>query len=204
MQSVESGSSAQSSPSSSRQGLNWTMKGGGITFGVMVLVLIVALLFAANQNDVIGWLLVIISGGWLLLAVAVVLGVRRGAQSVSKQVKNMTASMAPRTEVQGQSAPAVDPMRDTKLDHSFKIVQVQTRVIQEELAQGAAADQDMVGRALETIEITAGNARDMIKASQDSSQHDSASRPDGAASSQRSRGSRAAQDEGPIQGEVIN
>nr|WDS96187.1 hypothetical protein mcr_00228 [Micrococcus sp.] len=204
MQSVESGSSAQSSPSSSRQGLNWTMKGGGITFGVMVLVLIVALLFAANQNDVIGWLLVIISGGWLLLAVAVVLGVRRGAQSVSKQVKNMTASMAPRTEVQGQSAPAVDPMRDTKLDHSFKIVQVQTRVIQEELAQGAAADQDMVGRALETIEITAGNARDMIKASQDSSQHDSTARPDDAASSQRPRGSRAAQDEGPIQGEVIN
>ncbi|SFV23105.1 hypothetical protein [Micrococcus terreus] len=204
MQSVESGSSAQSSPSSSRQGLNWTMKGGGITFGVMVLVLIVALLFAANQNDVIGWLLVIISGGWLLLAVAVVLGVRRGAQSVSKQVKNMTASMAPRTEVQGQSAPAVDPMRDTKLDHSFKIVQVQTRVIQEELAQGAAADQDMVGRALETIEITAGNARDMIKASQHGSQQDSTARPDDAASSQRPRGSRAAQDEGPIQGEVIN
>ena len=67
MQSVESGSSAHPSPSSSRQGLNWTMKGGGITFGVMVLVLIVALLFAANQNDVIGWLLVIIAGGWLLL-----------------------------------------------------------------------------------------------------------------------------------------
>lgn len=204
MQSVESGSSAHPSPSSSRQGLNWTMKGGGITFGVMVLVLIVALLFAANQNDVIGWLLVIIAGGWLLLAVAVVLGVRRGAQSVSKQVKNMTASMAPRTEVQGQSAPAVDPLRDTKLDHSFKIVQVQIRVIQEELAQGAQADQDMVGRALETIEITASNARDMIKASPDNSQQCPTARPDDAASSQRPRGSRTAPDEGPIQGEVIN
>ncbi len=197
---MESGSSAQSSPSSARQGLNWTMKGGGITFGIMVLVLIVALLFAANQNDVIGWLLVVIAGGWLLLAVAVVLGVRRGAQSVSKQVKNMTASMAPRTEVQGQSAPAVDPMRDTKLDHSFKIVQVQTRVIQEELAQGAAADQDMVSRALETIEITASNAREMIQESGGHQEH----RPDGAASSQQHRGSRAPQGEGPIQGEVIN
>ena len=163
MQSVESGSSAQSSPSSSRQGLNWTMKGGGITFGVMVLVLIVALLFAANQNDVIGWLLVIISGGWLLLAVAVVLGVRRGAQSVSKQVKNMTASMAPRTEVQGQSAPAVDPMRDTKLDHSFKIVQVQARVVKEQLDAAGGADREMVDRALETIQITSSNARDMLK-----------------------------------------
>ena len=180
------------------------MKGGGITFGIMVLVLIVALLFAANQNDVIGWLLVIISGGWLLLAIAVVLGVRRGAQSVNRQVKNMTASMAPRTEVHGQSEPAVDPMRDTKLDHSFKIVQVQTRVIQEELAQGTEADQDMVGRALETIEITAGNARDMIKETQRGSQREGTAQPDDASSSQQHRGSRAARDEGPIQGEVIN
>lgn len=181
------------------------MKGGGITFGIMVLVLIVALLFAANQNDVIGWLLVIIAGGWLLLALFVVLGVRRGAQSVSKQVKNMTASMAPRVDARPAAAqPTADPMRDTKLDHSFKIVQVQTRVIQEELAQGAAADQDMVGRALETIEITASNARDMIKESQPQGDAKNQARPDGGASSSGARGGRAAQDEGPIQGEVIN
>ena len=52
-----------------------------------------------------------------------------------------------------------------KLDHSFKIVQVQVRVVEQERAKGDAADQDTIRRALETIEITATNARDMIKSS---------------------------------------
>ncbi len=56
-------------------------------------------------------------------------------------------------------------MRDLKLDHSFKIVQVQVRVVDEERAKGATANQDTINRALETIAITATNARDMIKSS---------------------------------------
>ena len=52
-----------------------------------------------------------------------------------------------------------------KLDHSFKIVQVQVRVVEQERAKGEASDQDTIRRALETIEITATNARDMIKSS---------------------------------------
>jgi hypothetical protein len=58
-----------------------------------------------------------------------------------------------------------EEVRDMKLDHSFKIVQVQVRVVEQERAKGAAADQDTIRRALETIEITATNARDMIKSS---------------------------------------
>jgi hypothetical protein len=58
-----------------------------------------------------------------------------------------------------------EEIRDMKLDHSFKIVQVQVRVVEQERAKGAAADQDTIRRALETIEITATNARDMIKSS---------------------------------------
>ena len=65
----------------------------------------------------------------------------------------------------GVKAPAADPMRDTKLDHSFKIAQVQVRVVREQLAAGAGMDREMVDRALETIDITASNARDMIKES---------------------------------------
>jgi len=38
-------------------------------------------------------------------------------------------------------------------------------VVEQEWAKGAAADQDTIRRALETIEITATNARDMIKSS---------------------------------------
>ena len=62
-------------------------------------------------------------------------------------------------------APAADPLRDTKLDHSFKIAQVQVRVVREQLAAGEGMDREMVDRALETIDITASNARDMIKES---------------------------------------
>jgi hypothetical protein len=137
-----------------------------------------------------------------VLAVLVVLGVRRGAQSVDRRMKNFTASMAPRvgesgmTSAPASSAPgtsgaagsgAADSMRDTKLEHSFKIVQVQTRVVTEELAKGAAADTDMVARALETIEITSSNARDMIQESRGAS--NPTTKPNA---------------EGPISGEVIN
>ncbi|WP_246858424.1 hypothetical protein [Citricoccus sp. SGAir0253] len=166
MHAVESGSPRHSGAPVGRARA-WAAKGSGVTFAVMVVVLLVALLFAANQNDVIGWLLVIIAAGWLVLAVVVVLGVRRGARSVDRRMKDMSASLAPR--LSGEPAPraaehaAADPMRDTKLDHSFKIVQVQARVVGEELAKGATADTDMVARALETIQITAANARDMIK-----------------------------------------
>lgn len=52
--------------------------------------------------------------------------------------------------------------RNLKLDHSFKIVQVQARVIKQELAKGQEADTEMVDRALETLEITAHNGRDML------------------------------------------
>ncbi len=36
-------------------------------------------------------------------------------------------------------------------------------MVEEERAKGAASNQDTIRRALETIEITATNARDMIK-----------------------------------------
>ena len=63
----------------------------------------------------------------------------------------------------GNVVDASDPMRDTKVDHSLKIVEVQKRVISEELAKGIdQADFEMIDRALDTIEMTAHNARDMI------------------------------------------
>ncbi len=207
MQAVESGSPRHDSTPGNRT-RNWASKGSGLTFAVMVVVLLVALLFAANQNDVIGWLLVVISAGWLLLAILVVRGVRRGAKSMDRRMKDMSASLAPRapesatTRVTAEQ-PSVDPMRDTKLDHSFKIVQVQVRVVTEELDKGEAADADMVARALETIHITAANARDMLQedGAGTAGPGRPASGPGRGASS--GRGSTPAP-EGPISGEVIN
>lgn len=163
---------------------------GGLGFAVMVTVLLVALLFAANQNSVIGWLLVAISAGWLIFAVVVFLQMRKGIQGAARRVDSMVANTARHQEAPvasgAQTAVAGDPMRDTKLDHSFKICQVQVRVVREQLAAGEV-DRDMVDRALETIDITASNARDMIKG-------DAA---EGGADARQGR------NEGPVSGTVV-
>ncbi|WP_300342331.1 hypothetical protein [Nesterenkonia sp.] len=140
-------------------------RGTGIAFAVMITVLLVALLFAANQNDVIGWILVVIAAGWLLLATIVVLTVRRGTRKFSDAVDSARADAAARRSEDSPGAVVVDEdthTRNLKLDHSFKIVQVQARVIRQELDKGTETDTEMVARALETVEITAHNGRDML------------------------------------------
>lgn len=183
MQSVESSSSASDGSRSSASRL-----GSKITFTVMVIVLLVAIVFAANQNDIIGWLVVAISAGWLILATVVVLFVRRGARAVNNQVKNaqatVAAQQAQRSQPTQKTETSGDPMRDSKLDHSFKIVEVQTRVITTEMGKGTDADREMIDRALETIAMTSANARDMINPDRNKNQGDSG--------------------EDPISGDVIN
>lgn len=206
MQSVESSNKRNAGQAGTEaRGLGWASKGSGITFAAMVVILLVALMFAANQNDVIGWLLVAISAGWLVLAVLVVLGVRRGARSVDRKMKNFSASLAPQVPDRASAPEPADPMRDTKLDHSFKIVQVQARVVTEELAKGAEADTDMVTRALETIHITSANARDMLTDQDTATGKDTdtatGAKPEPAPGQRQRRGPDA---EGPIAGEVIN
>ncbi|VXB01813.1 conserved hypothetical protein [Citricoccus sp. K5] len=229
MDAVESGTDRQPGRPGAAKARGWGAKGSGITFAVMLVVLLVALLFAANQNDVIGWLLVVISAGWLALAALVVLGVRRGARSVDRRMKDLSASLAPRvgaadtpstpsssssasSRTSGQAGAtgggASDPMRDTKLDHSFKIVQVQTRVVTEELSKGADSDSDMIARALETIHITSANAREMIKETSAPSGGEGKTGETGetgkAGKTGKTGTARAAGTEGPITGEVIN
>jgi hypothetical protein len=151
--------------------------------GLMVLVTAfeVAVIFAANQNDVVGWVVAVIALFWLLLASFVVFSIQKAAKKAGAKLNeahnafNAAAGRAPSraatdqggTRLVGQRGEA-EEIRDLKLDHSFKIVQVQVRVVEQERAKGDAADQDTIRRALETIEITATNARDMIKSSGDS------------------------------------
>ena len=151
-------------PGTPRNARGGGLQVGGLGFAVMVTVLLVALLFAANQNSVIGWLLVAISAGWLIFAIVVFLLMRRGIQGAARRVDSMVANTARRQEAPAAAGAqtSADPMRDTKLDHSFKICQVQVKVVREQLASDEL-DRDMVDRALETIDITASNARDMIK-----------------------------------------
>ncbi|GER23690.1 hypothetical protein NCCP1664_21850 [Zafaria cholistanensis] len=153
-------------PSNGAPGKSLTLSASTLSLAVMVTVFLVAVVFAANQNDVIGWFVVIISLGWLLLSAFLVFGLRRGAKAVGKQLQQATVGLAARGD---SSAPVVvneaTSARDLKLDHSFKIVLVQAGVIKEYLPQEGAEAREMVARALETIEITASNARDLMKPS---------------------------------------
>jgi hypothetical protein len=144
---------------------------------VLIIAFLVAVIFAANQNDVVGWVVAVIAFFWLALASFVVFSIQQGGQAgrskADRGAERVQRGSRPRavvaadqggTRVVAERSKA-EEVRDLKLDHSFKIVQVQVRVVEEERAKGAAADQDTINRALETIEITATNARDMIKSS---------------------------------------
>ncbi|KNC19783.1 hypothetical protein AC792_04680 [Arthrobacter sp. RIT-PI-e] len=136
-----------------------SMRMGSIGMAIMLVVFLVAVVFAANQNDVIGWLVVIISLGWLLVFSFVVFSLRSAAR---KAAARLQGHMDPKNGASAAGAPAAaDRARDLKLDHSFKIVQVQVGVVREYLGK----DEGMVERALETIEITSHNARSMMKGS---------------------------------------
>jgi hypothetical protein len=143
---------------------------------VFIIAFLVAVIFAANQNDVVGWVVAIIAAFWLALASFVVFSIQKAAKKAGAKLTeaqnafNAAAGRAPSTVSADHGGTRLvgvrreaDEVRDLKLDHSFKIVQVQARVVEEERAKGAAADQDTIRRALETIAITATNARDMIK-----------------------------------------
>ena len=150
----------------------------GLGMAVFIIAFLVAVIFAANQNDVVGWVIAIIAFFWLALAAFVVLSIQRAAKKAGAKITeaqnafNSAAGLAPSSSSSGRGGTRLvaersdaDEVRDLKLDHSFKIVQVQVRVVEKEREKGAAANQDTIARALETIEITATNARDMIKSS---------------------------------------
>lgn len=142
-----------------RKGLSLRM--GSIGMAIMLVVFLVAVVFAANQNDVVGWLVVIVSLGWLLIFSFVVFSLRSAARKAGARINEFNRTAG------GGAYSADTSARDLKLDHSFKIVEVQVRVVRENLGEGATMNADMVHRALETIEITSHNARSMMKRNDD-------------------------------------
>lgn len=139
---------------------------GALGLSVLVLAFLVAVIFAANRNEVIGWIIAIISFGWLVFALFVFMTVRtagRKAQERFERAAERLGGRAPSVANAGgaavSEARSVDDVRDLKLDHSFKIIQVQERVVRDNLGR----DDEQVARALETIQITAANAREMLR-----------------------------------------
>ena len=161
------GSPTPSASAAPEAGSRTALWGTVIGLAVLVVIFVVALLQAANANSWLGWALAGIALGWLLLASWVVLMVRRAARFGRRQVDEAREQLrtgsgrAPATTRSG----AARSMRDEKLSHSFQIVLVQSKVIKQELAGLSAqgVDREAVDRALETIDITAGNGMSMLR-----------------------------------------
>ena len=149
--------------SNAKQGRKITLNASTLAMSVMVIVLLVAVIFAANSNEIVGWFVVVISAGWLLLAGFMMFGLKRGAQKINNSLREATAAATPRAQAGSVVVDEATSQRDMKLDHSFKIVQVQARVIAEQRELKNPESEEMIDRALDTIQMTASNARDMIK-----------------------------------------
>jgi hypothetical protein len=136
---------------------------GPVAVAAVVVLLFVAVLFAANQNQVVGWIVAVLIAAWLVFAIVALVVIRRGARAVGRKWDDTNANLAARTS--GTTVGIIDEderNHELKLDHSFKIIQVQHGQVVKYLGQDGDEARDQVARALETIQITASNARDMI------------------------------------------
>ena len=145
------------------QGKKITVNASTLAMVVMVIVLLVAVVFAANANQVVGWIVVAIAAAWLILAAVMMTGLKRGAEKINASLREASAAAAAKAQPGSVVVDEATSQRDMKLDHSFKIVQVQARVITEQLEAATDESPAMIERALDTIQMTAANARDMIK-----------------------------------------
>ncbi|KAA9394671.1 hypothetical protein FCK90_05745 [Kocuria coralli] len=137
----------------------------------LVVIFVVALLQAANQNSVLGWVLAAIALGWLLIACFVLWMVRKAAKFGARQIEqaqqeaNRRFGRAPMTSP--STTPAADrSILDQKLEHSFQIIMVQARVIAANLPApdgSTEGDREQVDRALDTLAVTASNGMGMVK-----------------------------------------
>lgn len=137
---------------------------GLVATAAIVVLLFVAVLFAANQNQVVGWIVAALIAGWLIFAIVALVVIRRGARAVGKKWDDTNANLSARN--QGTTVGVIDEEErdhELKLDHSFKIIQVQHGQVIKYLDQEGKDSRDQVDRALETIQITASNACDMIQ-----------------------------------------
>lgn len=182
---------------------------------VLAIVFLVAIVFAANNSTVLGWVIAVIAFGWLALSTLVYVGVHKAASFGARQVKLAQAEMAQRNSA---SAPAdggthlvsddagsrsAAKARELKLEHSFKIISVQIGVVNEYLGK----DEAMVARALETIDITARNGRGMVNPNweaQEEKMDAAMAKKNAARAAETQPGTKGPDDEEPVSGVVLD
>ena len=69
-------------------------KFSGLGTIVLAIVFLVALVFAANNSTVLGWIIAVIALGWLVLSTFVYIGVHKAAAFGARQVALAQAQMA--------------------------------------------------------------------------------------------------------------
>lgn len=167
MQPIGSSRATSTARPSSRASLWVTVIG----MSALLVIFMVAVLQAANEHSVLGWILAAIALGWLLVAIFVLWMVRKAALFGARQIQQAQAEAdlrfgrAPMASASTAPAPQRSIL-DQKLEHSFQIIMVQARVIAANLpaADGSSVgDRDQVDRALDTIAVTASNGMGMIK-----------------------------------------
>lgn len=188
----------------------------GVGTVVLAAVFLVALVFAANNSTVLGWIIAAIAFGWLVLSTFVYIGVHKAAAFGARQVALAQAQLAQQASAnapsdggtrlvsQDSGSRTAEKARDLKLDHSFKIINVQVGVVNEYLGK----DPEMVARALDTIDITAANGRGMINPNweEQEARMDAAMARKHAARAEEASTARAANandDDEPVSGTVI-
>ena len=98
---------------------------------VFVIAFLVAVIFAANQNDVVGWVVAVIAAFWLALAAFVVFSIQKAAKKAGAKLTeaqnafNTAAGRAPSSSSADHGGTRVvsertDPaaVRDLNSDHS--------------------------------------------------------------------------------------
>lgn len=158
---------SQKSPATSGRAGLWISV---IGIAVLVVIFVVALLQAANENSLLGWILAGIALGWLLIAAFVLWSVRKAARFGARQMEQAQENAQRafgRAPAAAASSSAPDrSITDQKIEHSFQIIMVQTRVIAANMpaADGSSdGDRAQVDRALDTIAVTASNGMGIVK-----------------------------------------
>ena len=159
MQPIGSSPTQPADPTGAPRSGRTALWGTLIGLAVLVVIFAVALIQAANSNSLLGWILAGIALGWLMLAVWALSMVRRAARFGREQVRQAQEQLqAQHGRAPATAAPAGpgQSLRDEKLAHGMQVILVQSKVVKEQLSS-PEPEPEQIGRALETIDITAAN-----------------------------------------------
>lgn len=139
--------------SAQKQNTKTVLVGAAIGMGTLVLLLVWAIIQAADEASALGWILAGIITAWLGIAAYLLVNVNR---TLAAQRRAYEQHAVARAEYESD-------VHTEKLAHSFQICLVQSKVIAEQLEANNDDSRDMIDRALDTINFTAKNGMELAR-----------------------------------------